>query len=73
MESVIWPPFDRYVDPFTRLDVSLKYAINDHWTILFSGVNILNEPDTHYQSDTPKYRLLEYYGSMYDLGVQWSF
>jgi len=66
-------PFDTYIDPFTRLDLSLKYAINDHWTILFNGTNILNEPDTHYQSDTPKYRFLEYYGSMWDLGVQWTF
>jgi len=66
-------PFDRYVDPFTRLDVSLKYAVTDHLTFLFNGTNILNEPDTHFQSDTPKYRLLEYYGNMFDLGVQWSF
>ncbi len=66
-------PFDRYVDPFTRLDISLKYALNDHLSFLFNGTNLLNEPDTHFQSDTPKYRLLEYYGSMYDFGIQYIF
>jgi outer membrane receptor protein involved in Fe transport len=66
-------PFDTYIDPFTRFDLSLKYSLNDHLTFLFNGTNIFNEPDAHYQSDTPKYRLLEYYGSMWDFGVQWTF
>jgi TonB-dependent receptor len=66
-------PCDRYVDPFTRFDVSLKYAVNHHLSFLFNGTNLFNEPDTQFQSDTPKYRLLEYYGSMYDFGVQWTF
>ena len=66
-------PFDTYIDQVTRLDISFKYAVNDRLSFLFNGTNILNEPDTHFQSDTPKYRLLEYYGSMFDLGVQWTF
>lgn len=66
-------PYDTYIDPFTRVDFSLRYSVNDHLTFLFNGTNILNEPDAHFQSDTPKYRLLEYYGSMWDFGIQYKF
>lgn len=66
-------PFDTYIKSFTRFDFSMRYDFNDRLTFLFNGVNIFNEPDTNLQSDTSKFRMLEYYGAMLDFGFQYSF
>jgi len=64
---------DRYVDAFTRWDLTVKHEINDHWSLFSNVVNITNEPDAQRQADTDKYRLLEYFGPMYDFGLQYTF
>jgi outer membrane receptor protein involved in Fe transport len=64
---------DVYVDEFTRFDFSIKYDFNDNFTLYLTGQNLGNEPDTRRQANTTKYRMVEYFGAMYDFGFQYKF
>lgn len=64
---------DQYSRAFTRMDISLKQKLGENLSLLFNVTNLSNEPDTRTQAGTEKYRDLEFYGAMYDLGVQYEF
>jgi len=64
------PDEDRYVDPFSSVEISAKYKVSDNFSVLLNGSNITSSPTSHRQAKTPKYRLYENYGAFYNLGIE---
>jgi TonB-dependent receptor len=64
---------DSYVDPISRLDFTLKMEITKNLSLYLNGVNMINAPDVQRQASTSKYRSVEYFGAMYDVGIGYEF
>lgn len=64
---------DSWNEAFNRWDFSARYNITRHLSLLFNGVNLTNQFDESYFGRDPRPTSLQYYGTMYDLGLQYSF
>lgn len=64
---------DTYIEDFLRFDMSLRYRINDHLSILVTGENLTSTPESTTLMGTSKHSSYSVYGAMYDFGVQVNF
>ncbi|MBN2281098.1 MAG: TonB-dependent receptor [Candidatus Marinimicrobia bacterium] len=64
---------DQWDQSFKRWDFSLKQKINKKIDIFLNGVNLNNQSDGSYQGLDSRPTKLHFYGTMYDLGVQYRF
>lgn len=67
-----------YFAPQTKVDASLSYTLNKHYTVYCDIRNMFDEPQNRgvWASDTPAYArmtLLQYSGAMWSFGVKGSF
>ncbi|WP_221450573.1 TonB-dependent receptor [Pseudoteredinibacter isoporae] len=61
------------VGAFGSLDFSLSYDINERFSVYVSGVNMLDEVETAYETNKAFIRELNDYGRSYNVGVRASF
>jgi outer membrane receptor protein involved in Fe transport len=64
---------DSYVSGYLRYDMSMRYRLNENFSLLLSGVNLTSTPDISTLSGTDKHSSYAVYGTMFDFGVQVSF
>ncbi len=64
---------DNYVEPYNRMDFSLRYRFNEHMSIMANGVNITNTDDAASLHGTDKYSSYRTYGATYDFGFEYNF
>jgi TonB-dependent receptor len=64
---------DSWNEAFTRWDFSARYNLTRRFSLFLTGVNLNNQfEESHFGVDA-RPTSLQYYGSMYDLGCQYSF
>lgn len=64
---------DLYIRGVGRLDVSARYAVNDHAEIYFDANNLLDEPGVRYYGESWRTAEYERFGARYMLGVRLNF
>lgn len=64
---------DRWNQSFKRWDFSLRQRISENLDVFVSGANLNNQSDGSYQGLDPRPTGLNFYGAMYDLGLQYRF
>ncbi len=64
---------DSWDRAFTRWSLSVRQTINEHFSLFLNGVNLTNKSEGAYLGNDPRPTDLDYYGAMYDFGVQYRF
>ncbi|QSX41408.1 TonB-dependent receptor [Shewanella cyperi] len=60
-------------NPFSWLDLSASYAINDHFTLTADVSNLQDKVDSHYLGDPSHIQYAATYGRRFSLGIRASF
>lgn len=64
---------DAYWDEVGRLDLSLRYAFNDHLEMYLDANNLLDEPGIRFQGDRRRTTEFESFGARYMIGLRMNF
>jgi TonB-dependent receptor len=67
------PESDTYVEAYNRWDFSLRYRFNNYLSLLMGGVNITNTHDSSSLRGNDKYSSYTTFGSIYDLGLEYTY
>ncbi|MCF2949602.1 TonB-dependent receptor [Paraglaciecola aquimarina] len=70
--------YDRYIDAIATLDVKVKYDLNKQLSVYFDAINLTDEVDLKYVQGNPQSGgnvmfQREFYGSSYQVGVNYKF
>jgi len=64
---------DTWNKAFTRWDFSLRQRLNENLSLFMNGVNLTDQSEEAYLGMDPRPSSLQFYGTMYDLGIQYAF
>ncbi len=67
------PALDRYNAASTHWDLAFKYRATENFDVFFNIKNLTNEPTVLYQGSPDNPTSAAYYGTQYNMGVQFSF
>lgn len=61
----------RYVDDFMQWDLTVKYEVNDNFTIKAEAINLNNRPEYYYWGDESQLSQYDMFGKSYSLGFNY--
>ena len=61
----------RYVDDFMQWDLTVKYKVNDNFTIKAEAINLNNRPEYYYWGDESQLSQYDMFGKSYSLGFNY--
>jgi len=64
---------DSWNAAFSRWDFSARYVFNKNFSLFLNGTNLSNKNEGSFLGVDPRPTSLEYYGTMYDMGIQFMF
>jgi len=63
----------RFVDDFIQWDLTVKYDVNDNFTVKAEAVNLNNRPEYYYWGDESQLSQYDMYGKNYSIGFNYTF
>jgi len=63
---------DTYADDFQRIDVLVRYKVNQHLNVFIEGTNLTDEPIRFYRGDASRLSSIKYTGTTWFIGAKLS-
>ncbi len=64
--------FDTYADSYQRIDILVRYKVNQHLNFFVEGTNLSNQPIRFYKGDPTRLSSIKYTGTTWFIGAKLS-